>query len=184
MCQYLPTGEFRFVPLREVDMEEILATSATAEYGYFLEVDLSYPEFDPNNPGVSLHDYLDEFPPGPENKIPRNHSPYQRSLIAEDILQKRPELSPEALETEVDNVLKRKNGKKLIASLEKKTKHICHYRLLQKYLELGMQLDKVHRVVKFRQGPWMKPYIDFNSKQRAEATSEFEKEFYKLMNNR
>ena len=152
MCQYLPTGEFRIVPLPEVDIDEILATSATAKYGYFLEVDLSYPEFDPDNPERSLHDYLDEFPPGPENKIPCNLSPFQRELIAEDILKQHPELSPEALEAAIDNSLKKK-GKKLIASLEKKTKHICHYRLLQKYLELGMRLDKIHRVIKFKQAP-------------------------------
>ena len=38
----------------------------------------------------------------------------------------------------------------------------------------------MHRVVKFRQKPWMKQYIEYNTRQRAQATSEFEKEFYKL----
>ena len=181
MCQYLPTGEFRIIPLQEVDIDEILATPADAKYGYFLEVDLSYPEFNPDKPEESLHDYLDEFPQGPEHKIPTNLSPFQRGLLAEDIREQHPKLSPEAIEAKANM---KTSSKKLIASLEKKTKHICHYRLLQKYLELGMHLDKVHRVIGFKQAPWMKTYIDFNSKQRAEATSEFDKEFYKLMNNR
>ena len=46
------------------------------------------------------------------------------------------------------------------------------------------QVTNVHRVVKFRQKPWMKQYIEYNTRQRAQASSEFEKEFYKLMNNR
>ena len=46
------------------------------------------------------------------------------------------------------------------------------------------QVTNVHRVVQFRQKPWMKEYIEYNTRQRAQAVSEFEKEFYKLMNNR
>ena len=173
MCQYLPSGEFQIIPLQEVDISEILATPVDADYGYFLEVDLSYPE--------SLHDYFDEFPPGPEKKAPSNLSPFQREMLAEDIRTQQPKLSPEAVEKKVNA---KKTSPKLIASLETKKKHICHYRLLQKYLELGMTLDGVHQVIKFRQSPWMKPYIDMNSELRKEATSEFERDFYKLMNNR
>ncbi len=101
-------------------------------------------------------------------------------MLAEDIRTQQPKLTPEAVEKKVNA---KKTSPKLIASLETKKKHICHYRLLQKYLELGMTLDGVHQVIKFRQSPWMKPYIDMNSELRKEATSEFERDFYKLMNN-
>ena len=50
-------------------------------------------------------------------------------------------------------------------------------------LHIPLQVTNVHRVVQFRQKPWMKEYIDYNTRLRAQATSEFEKEFYKLMNN-
>ena len=50
-------------------------------------------------------------------------------------------------------------------------------------MRLGMKLKRVHRVLEFRQSPWMKPYIDFNTDQRRHATTNFERDFYKLLNN-
>jgi len=58
-----------------------------------------------------------------------------------------------------------------------------HYRNLQLYLSLGMRLKKVHRALRFNQSPWMEPYIRMNTELRKEATSDFEKDLYKLMNN-
>ena len=44
-------------------------------------------------------------------------------------------------------------------------------------------MKKVHKVIEFRQEDWLKPYIDMNNKLRIQAKNDFEKYFFKLMNN-
>ncbi len=60
---------------------------------------------------------------------------------------------------------------------------MVHYRDLKFYLEKGLLLTKIHRVISFNQSPFLKPYIDLNTQLRTKAESDFEKDFYKLMNN-
>ena len=61
--------------------------------------------------------------------------------------------------------------------------YVIHYRNLQQCLELGMKLKKIRRILNFKQKDWMKPYIDFNTQKRKEATNEADKNHFKLLNN-
>ena len=77
-----------------------------------------------------------------------------------------------------------KNGvEKLIPNLRNKTKYIIHYKNLIQCLKAGLKLKKIHRGIKFIESEWMKPYIEMNTNLRTQAKNNFEKDFFKLMNN-
>ena len=49
---------------------------------------------------------------------------------------------------------------KRICSIEDKEKYVAHIRALIQALNHGLMLKKVHRVIKFNQRAWLRPYID------------------------
>ena len=50
-------------------------------------------------------------------------------------------------------------------------------------MEKGLELKQVHRCIKFNQSVRLKEWIDFNTEKRKEATTDFDKALFKLMNN-
>ena len=156
MSEYLPYGGFKW--LKNVDEFDVMSVSEKSPIGYFLEVDLEYPD--------ELHELHNDYPLAPE-----------KFAVSSDMLSNYCKKIADTHEAKVGDV------KKLIPNLSSKTNYVVHYKNLQLYLSLGMKLTKIHRELKFKQSDWMKKYIDFNTKKRMNAANDFEKDFFKLMIN-
>ena len=72
---------------------------------------------------------------------------------------------------------------KRVAMLHDKTEQVIHIRNLKQTLNHGLILQKVQREIKLNQKPWLKPYINMNTKLTQKAKNNFEKDFFKLINN-
>ena len=79
--------------------------------------------------------------------------------------------------------LKINNVDKLVPNLNNKKNYIIHYENLKQYERLGLIITKINRGITFEEEPFMKQYIDLNTDLRTKAKNEFEKDFFKLMNN-
>ena len=161
MNQSLPMSDFSWIDELEYENIDWENMPTNDETGYILEVDLEYPD--------NLHDLHNDFPLGPEKmKISnQNLSEYQKNL----------------LEYLKNFGYRRAPTEKLLTTFYDKDKYTIHFLNLKLYLKLGMKLKKVHKVLKFKQSKYLKKYIKLNSDLRKNSKNEFEKDFFKLMNN-
>ena len=72
--------------------------------------------------------------------------------------------------------MKLENVEKLVTNLHDKTVYVIHIRNLKQALSHGLIL-RVHRMIKFNQKVWLKPYIDMSTELRQKAKNNFEKDF-------
>ena len=75
------------------------------------------------------------------------------------------------------------NVEKLFCDFYNKKNYVVHYKNLQQYLKMGIEITAVYRGINFLQSAWMEPYIRKNTELRKKAANSFEKDFFKLMNN-
>ena len=150
MCQYLPTGGFRILSEEEVGKLDLDTLEDESDYGYIYEIDLRYP--------IELHDKHDDYPLAPQllEIDSAVYSPTQSSIY--------PKSPPQ---------------KKLTPNLMDKSNYVVHYRKLELYVQLGLVITQVNRVLAFKQSPWLKQYIDFNTHHRSLSDIDF----FKLVNN-
>ena len=169
MSQFLPIGSYKWVASREYLrnspgeqkklLQKILKTTPDSPVGYFLNIKAHFP--------VHNHEYLNDLPPAVDN-----------------IAVKKSWLSPKnkILVEKLDGN-RFSETKKLVPHLGIRDDYVIHYQELQYYIKLGMVVDEVSEIMSFKQTNWLAPYIDFNTKLRQKAENDFEKDFFKLMNN-
>ena len=75
------------------------------------------------------------------------------------------------------------NSKKLICSIHDKKNYVVHIKALKQTINDKLMFEKVHRVIQFNQGVFLTPYFHMNTQSRTKAKNDFEKHFFKLMNN-
>ena len=158
MSQHLSTGNFKWMTDKEISKIDLGKYKTDGKKRLILEVDLEYPQ--------ELHDIHNDYPVAPEKvKVSNNMlSTYCKKIS-------------EKYNISIGLV------SKLIPTLRDKKEYVLHYSNLQLYLDLGLKIEKVHRVLKLDQSPWLKQYIDFNTEKRKHAKNSFKKDFFKLMNN-
>jgi hypothetical protein len=163
MSQPLPIGGYRWMTATECAIlsnpDYIYGLLDEGDLGYLFEVDLDTPE--------SVHDFLRDYPIAPTRECVslNDLSPYSK-----------------VQQTRKDNHADFKTPK-LLCTLRNKEQYTCHYRNLKLYLKLGATIKKVHRILEFKQQAWIKPFIDYHSKKRALASSDFIKNLHKLFCN-
>ena len=158
MSQYLPTGGFRWMTQKQIDKIDLAKYKEDSNKGLILEVDLEYSK--------ELHDIHNDYPLAPE-----------KVKVTKDMLSEYSKRIADKFNISTGLV------HKLIPTLSNKEKYVLHYRNLQLYIDLGLKVTKVHRVLEFNQSPWLKQYIDYNTDKRKNAKNPFEKDYFKLMNN-
>ena len=153
MSEALPYDEIKFDNI--VKLENIFNTPDDNDIGYFLEVDLKYPD--------KIIEKTKHFPVAPENKIvnPDDFSDYMKTIEPDTYIQ----------------------TKKMICDWSDKKNYLVHYWMLTFYVRHGMIVEKVHNVISYKQSRWLEKHISFKTQKRNKAKNEFEKDFYNISNN-
>ena len=156
MVQSLPYDNFKWLKKEEIRNFDVTTVPDDGPIGYILEVDLDYPE--------ELHKDTSHncYPLAPEKMTIEDASDYTKCLGEK--LNVRP-------------------SAKLVSTLYPKKNYVVHYRNLKFYLEHGLKLKHIKKILQFHQRPWLQPFIEGNTVRRQNASNTFEKDLYKLMNN-
>ena len=160
MTMNLPYKKFKFLqPEQFPDISEKIQNYHDDDnVGYFIQCDLEYPK--------KIHNRTKDLPLAPRHfDVERQH------------------LSPYNLELADSLGIRHYSGRKLISDQFNKTNYICHIANLKFYLEKGLKLNKIHRVLQFEQKAFLKPYIDLCIQEKGKTSSKIEKNLWKLSCN-
>ena len=169
MLHPLPVGDYKFISTFHIDLGNKLRKPRVIyknqEWIKSLDTEGKYGyliEITSHTP-KDKENRNNDLPPLPESLTPQQVSPY----------------SSEHYDGEVPS-------EKLIAHLGTKNHIVNHFVEIQQAIKQGEVIDKIHRILRFRQAPFAKEYVTLNNNQRIIASrnkDEFGKAFFKLMNN-
>ncbi len=158
MSQPLPTGGFKWVDESKYDhiLNKLEMNEPCKNEGYTFEVDIKLPQ--------SRHFEHSDFPLCPEHMKP----PCELHTLNGN--------SKDCIDCKKKNM-------KLINHCWTHYNYIIDSAYLKVALQHGLKVMKVHKILEYKQSNWMQSYIDFNTMKRNNAKNNFEKDFFKLMNN-
>ena len=166
MCKNLPLNGYKWANVEEFDSDFIKNYDDNSDKGYLLEVDVEYPK--------ELYSSHRDLPFLCEKRS-KLHKEFEYKVSKEVEKAHKKVYKTFNITHEPEN--------KLIATIQDKNKYVVCISTLKQALNHGLKLQKVHRVIEFNQSAWLKPYIDKNTALRKLVKNEFEKDFFKLMNN-
>lgn len=184
LCEFLPHSNFHLLLESEIrnlfpTTQHIINLDTEGETGYYFEVDLNYPS--------EIHRKTEDFPLAPETAPVTEEmlSDYMKQLYQNIMTRRRTQNNEQASQSPEfqRKTASFKSSYKLLLSQNNKQHYCVHFKILKYYLQQGMQLTKIHNCIQFTQKRFLRPYIEFNSEQRALAQSKHEKDFYKYKNN-
>ena len=149
------------------------------EYGWAMAQDLSTHGFKWKNREDFTPEKIDEFIKKDE-LVKKGRSGYLLEVNVEypnELHENHNELSFLVEKMKIGRV------EKLVPNLRDKKRYSVQIKTLNQVLKPGLKFKKIYRVIEFQQSKWMKAYIMLNTRLRKDAKNEFEKDFFKLMNN-
>ena len=149
MSQMLPYNETQMwhghPDLYMNKLEEFLNTLDDSQIGYFIEVDLKFPD---KTKGKTKN-----FPFCPENKKinPDKNNEYMKKIKPKNYIK----------------------SKKLICDWTFEKILLIHYRMLNNYVRHGKVVEKIHEIISIKQNKWLEKYNCFNTQKRNKAKKRF-----------
>lgn len=155
----LPQSDFRWLRQDEIDhLDPLLDVTEKGggTTGYIFEVDLSYPS--------ELHLEHSSFPLAPHQQD------INEKMLSEYAFSALKELTKKT----------KYKSRKLTSTFLTRRNYVVHGICLKLYLQLGMKLLKIHRVMSFKQDNFIRPYVNMCTQKRASAPTKTRKDLYKV----
>ena len=136
-------------------LEENSNTPDDSDIGFFIEVDLRYPE------NIKVKTKNSPFCPEDKDVPTDEYNDYMKKIQPKNCIK----------------------YKKLICDWTDKKRYLIHYRMLKFYVRHGMVVEKIREIISFKQSKWLEKYISFKTQIRNRAKNDFEKDFFILLVN-